>query len=143
MIRSFILLLLALLTACSSNPAQKTPSVSLFGTWWRATEIDGRNPDFLAGQKMDIFVTLFRQGRLKGSGGCNHIDASFSRTGQNIRFGQVVTTRMACSQVIMSRERAFTDALRKTASWVQDGRELRFCDRDGRTLLRFMAVRRP
>jgi len=140
----FIIALLALV-ACTPRYTKTVPEhPPLFGTWWRAVDLDGQNLSFLAGQKMDIFVTLSRQGRLKGSGGCNHIDATFTRSGQqNIRFGPIAVTRMSCTSAIMSRERAFVAALRNTATYSQDGRELKFSDRVGSTVLKFMAVRRP
>jgi heat shock protein HslJ len=132
------------LASCSPRYSKSFPPVApLLGTWWRAVEVDGRRPDFIAGQKMDIFVTLSRQGRLKGSGGCNHIDATFVRSGTNVRFGSISSTRIFCSPEVMARERTFINALRKTVSFALDGRELRFYDRTGHEVLSFMAARRP
>lgn len=142
--RALSIIALLALASCAPHYTKTVPQhPPLYGTWWRAVDLDGQNLSFLAGQKMDIFITLSRQGRLNGSGGCNHIDATFARSGQNIRFGPIALTRMSCLPLIMSRERAFVAALRNTAAYTQDDRELRFSDRAGHTLLKFMAARRP
>ena len=142
--RVLIIFLMGAMVACSPRNAN-TPSrnIPLLGTWWRVMEVDGRRADFVAGQKMDFYVTLSRQGRLSGSGGCNHLDATFVQSGRNIRIGRIASTRMACSPEIMVRERAFVEALRKTDTFDQDERELMFYDNSGHNVLRFTAVRRP
>jgi heat shock protein HslJ len=142
--RVLFILVIGALAACSPrNANMSSRKVPLLGTWWRVVEVDGRHADFVAGQKMDMYITLSRQGRMNGSGGCNHLDAIFAQSGRNIRFGRIASTRMACSPEIMARERAFIEALRKTDAYEQDERDLRFYDSSGHNQLRFMAVRRP
>lgn len=44
----------------------------------------------------DVFVQ-FRDGRVSGSGGCNRFGGSYEQTGQNLRIGPLMATRMACA----------------------------------------------
>ncbi len=142
--RALFILVIGALAACSPRNVKTPPqNVPLLGTWWRVVEVDGQRADFVVGQKIDFYITLSKQGRLTGSGGCNHLDATFVQSGRNLRFGRIATTRMACSPEIMVRERAFVEALRNTDAYDQEERELKFYDRSMHTLLRFTAVRRP
>jgi len=142
--RSLLILLLASLTACASSYTSPSPekTASLFRTWWRAEEIEGVRVGFMPGQKTDVYIILYSSLSMVGSGGCNHINASFSRSSGSIRFGAVSSTRMACLPAIISRERAFIGALRKAETFVIDGHRLRMYDHAGREVLRFLAVNR-
>lgn len=142
--RFFFIVTFMTLAACSSrNTVTTSRSPSLYSTWWRVVEVDGRQQDFLAGQKMDVFITLSVQGRLNASGGCNNIGGSFVRSGSSIGFSPKVATRIACPPVVLSRERLFVDALRKASSFLIENRELRLLDRSGNEVLKCIAVRRP
>jgi len=142
--RSLLILLLASLTACSSSHTPSAPekTAGLLKTWWRAEEIEGTKVGFMPGQKADVYIILYSSLRMVGSGGCNHINASFSRSPGAIRFGAVSSTRMACFPAVLSRERAFIGALRKAETYAIDGYRLRMYDHAGREVLRFLAVNR-
>jgi heat shock protein HslJ len=139
--RILLLLLLAALTACAPHYTRESPEkVELFKTWWRAEEINGVKAMFMPGQKMDVHIILYPSRRMVGSGGCNQIHASFTRSAGTIRFGPVSSTRMACAPAIMSRERAFIEAFRKVETFTVDGLRLRMYDHAGSEVLRFHAV---
>jgi heat shock protein HslJ len=114
----------------------------LLKTWWRAEEIERQRVGFMQGQKTDVYIILYSSLRMVGSGGCNHINASFSRSSNAIRFGTVSSTGMVCFPSVLSRERAFIGALRKVETFAIDGYRLRMYDHAGREVLRFLAVKR-
>ena len=82
----------------------------------------------------------FADGKVSGSSGCNRFSAAATRDGEQLRIGQVTSTRMACRPPADAVERAFLDALGRVASWrVEDG-ELVLLDADGGEQLRFAAA---
>jgi len=58
--------------------------------------------------------------RVTGSSGCNRYTAAFSLTGEGVSIGQAASTMMACSPELMTRERAFLDALAAVARFDVD-----------------------
>lgn len=142
MIRFFFIVLIATLAACSprsaTQPDAKTPT--LFSSWWRVEEIDGRKAEFIRGQRRDMHIILYASRKMVGSGGCNQISGSFIHSPGSIRFGAIASSKMMCQPGVMSRERAFISALRKSSSYIVRGRRLTMYDRAGHEVLRFMAV---
>lgn len=143
MIRLLVTLLLMAVAACAPRYATKPEpkTAKLFGTWWRVEEIDGRKAEFIRGQRRDMHIILYSSRTMVGSGGCNQINGSFSLSpGGVIRFGAPASTKMMCLPEVMSRDRAFFGALRTAQRYVIDGYRLKLFDRDGREVLRFLAV---
>jgi heat shock protein HslJ len=62
-------------------------------------------------------------GQVAGSAGCNSYFGSFHLEGNQLRFGPLGATRMACESAIMDQETAFLDGLQMSESvQVEDGR---------------------
>ena len=72
--------------------------------------------------------------RVTGSGGCNRISGSYQTGRDSLRFGALVTTRMACPQ--MNTEAAFLRALGETRRFRAHGRTLELLDSHGKVLVR-------
>ncbi len=142
MFRYLFIFFLTALTACAPRyaaaPDAKTPE--LFRTWWRVEEVDGRKAEFIRGQRRDMHIILYASRKMVGSGGCNQISGSFVQSPGSIRFGAIASSKMMCQPGVMSRERAFISALRKSSSYIVRGRRLTMYDRAGREVLRFMAI---
>lgn len=58
----------------------------------------------------DIYVQ-FKDGKVMGSGGCNRFSGSYVQEGPTIRIGPLMSTRMACPEPVMEKERAFLAVL--------------------------------
>jgi heat shock protein HslJ len=141
--RILLLLLLITLSACAAHYTSSAPEkAELYKTWWRVEEIDGTRAVFMPGQKSDVHIILYPSRRLVGSGGCNQINASFTRSARAIRFGAVSSTKMVCFPAVMSRERTFIDSFHKVETFTIDGLKLRMYDHNGRAVLQFIAVDR-
>lgn len=82
-------------------------------------------------------LVLGRDGRLSGHDSCNAMSASFTLDGERIRIGPVVTTRMACPELLLEQEDRILTALElaATAKVRADGL-LEIRDAQGRGLLR-------
>ena len=69
---------------------QGMPVVNLTGTNWRVLSINGtRTP-------ASNFYVNFMPDQLGAKFGCNSLSASYTQTGNSVRFGPVAATRMAC-----------------------------------------------
>ncbi|MBK1734554.1 hypothetical protein CKO15_04490 [Halorhodospira abdelmalekii] len=51
------------------------------------------------------------EGQIAGAVPCNRYHGEFHLTGENLTFGAIATTRMACPEPLMALERSFLDAL--------------------------------
>lgn len=76
---------LLLVASCSSEGASAEP-VSAAGTWGEQGQ--GR-PQLVLGE----------DGSLSGTDGCNRLVGSWTQDGENVSFGQVGSTMMACPDV--------------------------------------------
>src|SRR5690242_1284903 len=110
--RALIPALFALaLAACASpgaptSPAPSAQAIHLSGTHWRRVDDMNANPH---GATMD-----FEGARATGHTGCNRWFADVTQDGEILRFGQIGTTRMACTGVSQATERSFLAVLRAT-----------------------------
>lgn len=82
-------------------------------------------------------------GRLSGSGGCNRMNGSYTRTASQLRLGQIAATKMACADPARNAlETQFFLALQATASYrLQGPGRMALLDGTGRTVAVFEAAR--
>lgn len=64
-----------------------------------------------------LTMTLGKDGRAYGNGGCNHWFAAYTLEGDAIQFGAVGSTRKMCAPALMEQERRFLEALGKVQHW--------------------------
>lgn len=105
----------------------------LTGTTWKLERIHGHNS---IGSKASL--TISPEGRIGGNTGCNAMFGHATIDGQKIAFGQMGSTKMACTQDgVMEQERAYTAALQQVARWrIKDG-DLYLTDRGNVDILVF------
>ncbi|MCX7358407.1 MAG: META domain-containing protein [Alphaproteobacteria bacterium] len=105
--RSALLAALLLLGACGTSQTQQEPTHYLSGTkWLRMDDLDA-NPH---GATMD-----FIGNRAAGYTGCNRWTADVTEQGEELRFGMVATTEMACTSPMQrDTERNFLRVLERT-----------------------------
>ncbi|RZL65228.1 MAG: META domain-containing protein [Variovorax sp.] len=127
-------LLTAALTACGSGISLDEP---IEGPVWRLTQLGAGQPLPPGGDlQRDPQVQFDSSGRVSGSGGCNRVSGSFTRSGSELRIGQLAATRMACADPARgATESEFFVALQTTASYrLQGPGRLALLDAGGRTL---------
>jgi putative lipoprotein len=81
-------------------------------------------------------------GRVSGSGGCNRMSGSFTRSASQLKLGQIAATKMACADPARNTlETQFFQALQATASYrLQAPGRLALLDGTGRTVAVFEAT---
>jgi putative lipoprotein len=88
--------------------AQATP---LESTRWLLAELEGEDVASVGDERAPHLVFDAAASRVSGSGGCNRLTGSFERNGDDLRFGPMAATRMACAEEVMRREGVFLDTL--------------------------------
>lgn len=81
-------------------------------------------------------------GRVTGSGGCNRISGPFTRDGDRLQLGPIVSTRMACADGRLNQQEVeFLSALESTNRYAIAGDTLTLL-RDDEPLARLRAAPR-
>lgn len=113
-------------------------AAELENTYWKLVRL-GDQPVQVAAQEREPHLILQAESRrIAGSGGCNRLIGGYELEGEQLTFGQLATTRMACPDV-MELEDAFLRALELAAQWDILDDHLELYDRTGRLLARFEA----
>ena len=91
---------------------QPADALPLEGTTWQLTTfVMGETASSLLGDS--VITTVFDGQQVSGSAGCNQYFGSYTRDGDNITFGALGSTKMACEQGLMQQESDFLTALAK------------------------------
>ncbi|MCH2393142.1 META domain-containing protein [Oceanibaculum sp.] len=126
--------------ACDPGvPASNT----LANGYWRLIALEGEPVAPTEGGREPYLLLLPEPARYAANAGCNQIAGGYRLEGDKLRFGDGLSTRMACPEPAMSREAALTDVLKETATWRIDGDRLSLLDEAGRQRAQFLAVYRP
>jgi len=131
-------LLAAALSACGSGISLDEP---IEGPVWRLAQLGGE--PVAPGSEAQIQFDR-SSGRISGSGGCNRVSGSFTRSGVTLSIGQLASTRMACADPVRgANEAQFVSALQTTASYRLAGPgRLALLDASGRTVAMLNAATR-
>ena len=98
--------------------------VGLGGTEWMLAELDGAPVELGEDEAVPHLVLDLEEAHVAGSTGCNRLAGSFALSEDELRFGPLVTTRMACAEHVMQLETAFLAALARVTSYELDGSSL-------------------
>jgi heat shock protein HslJ len=123
--------LLVAVTAAVGTRAADEPATSLAGTTWRAETIMGR-PVIDASAST---ITFEADGRVSGRGGCNRYFGTSTVAGEQLSFGAMGATKMACAPALMDQEARLFQALGSAERWAMDA--------DGRLLIHSAGADQP
>ena len=98
-IQTLIVITILILTACSSISSNS----ALVGEWKLISYGPKDSPIAAAGDSKNS-ITLSKDGNLSGNVGCNSFSGTFSATNNQIKFGAIASTMMACPDPIMQQE---------------------------------------
>ncbi|MDR6284883.1 putative lipoprotein [Methylopila jiangsuensis] len=105
---------------------------------WLAEDIRGRG----VLDRVRSTLRIAPDGAVSGRGGCNGMGGRAEIRGERIRFGQLISTQMACPPAVMRQEQAFFAALGDARSWRVDRprRKLILLDGAGRPVATLAAT---
>jgi copper homeostasis protein (lipoprotein) len=113
-------------------------TANLQNTYWKLTALNGK-PVFVAKQQREPSLVLHSENsRVAGSGGCNRLMGSYQVRENEVHFGQLAGTMMACPAG-MDTEKEFLDTLPHVTRWRIVGEHLEFYDASSTVLGRFEA----
>jgi len=104
---------------------------SLFETHWYPVEIEGKFVTIESNQRKPYFLLSATGNRVSGFTGCNRLIGSFELKSENLRFKDLVTTKMACLSPAKELEMEFLNALNAIKSYRLVGNTLELKDADG------------
>lgn len=108
-------------TARGASASSREPTAgALTGTAWRLAELSGA----AVVDKVQATLEFARGGKAAGSGSCNRFSGSVDVAGDSIRFGPLVTTRMACPDAVMRQEDLYLKALGNAERYTREGTTL-------------------
>ena len=117
-----IFFILSLVVVCGSCSPKLSPDFGWARQRWVVTEMKGI-PVQLSGGRRDAFIRFETDDkRFTGNGGCNQINGGYAVDKKEIRFGEVVSTKMSCEDIAF--ESTFLDLLSKVDRFEQKGNDL-------------------
>jgi heat shock protein HslJ len=143
------LLALALAAGCQNLPikqteqandstARRVPDAPLRETHWVLRKL-GAQKVAVPENTSEAFLTLRADGKAEGNAGCNRFRGTFlSETPGELKFGPLMTTRMACPA--LDTENNFSRALQATLTYRVEGDTLFLQDGAHSPLARLEAV---
>lgn len=135
---SLLAALSLLLAACGGGDdggSEAQDPADLQGKAWVLTEMldaDGQT------QIVDVGVNAeFDGSSISGVSGCNQYNASYEASGEQISFGPIAGTQMACEPEVMAVEARYLELLGTIATYEIEGRSMSMSDTQGTPVLQF------
>lgn len=133
-----LLATLVLVSSCAQN-APQTYNEPLENTYWKLTQLGETPVRAEARQREAHFILHPADRRVIGSGGCNRLTGTYALAGDQLSFGSMASTRMACLGG-METESKFLAVLQKPHQARVAGQQLELLDASGAVVARFEAV---
>ena len=114
-------------SACTAKTEE--PAASLIGAW-KLTAYGPANAPSPAVAGSEAGLTFNEGGTLTGNSGCNGLSGDYTVEGDQITFGQIVSTLMACEDPRMAQEDAVHKVLTDTAGFKIEGNTLTLTNHD-------------
>ena len=129
--KKYLLTLLVIALTISACAAQNTEeqSASVLGSW-KLTAYGPVNDPVPAVEGVEAGLTFNEDGMVTGTSGCNGLGGDYSVEGDQITFGDFVSTLMACEDPIMAQEEAAHRVMTDTATYTIDGDTLTITNND-------------
>ena len=117
------------------SQAQDVTNVSLENTYWKLISLGTEPVPVVSEQREHHFILKSENRRVSGSGGCNRLTGSYKLNGNQLKFGQMAGTMMACAD-LMDTEKAFLQALGQVITWKITNQDLELFDAEGKLVAR-------
>lgn len=134
--RFLTLLITIIATACSSP----TVSAPIEKMEWSLTAIDGAALSDVPQKPITLQLNAAEK-RASGFAGCNRFNGTYQLDAQEISFGPLMATRMACPTGLQS-ETKFLDAMRTVTTFAIMDDTLTLYNADAKETLRFTGSKR-
>jgi heat shock protein HslJ len=127
--------------ATQADTAVESISIGLGNTYWALTQLGGVAMGAKTPRQVHLVFDPATR-RVSGSSGCNRLTGAYDQQGEQLHFGQLAGTRMACHEG-MDTEQMFLQSLQRVRRWSIVEQQLSLLDASGQTLARFQAQPAP
>jgi heat shock protein HslJ len=126
-----LLLISLAVSACMAESPQGSPqdSGSLIGSW-KLTAHGPASAPVPAVEGVEAGLTFNEDGTVSGTSGCNGLGGDYTVEGNQITFGEFVSTLMACDDPIMAQEESAHKVMTGTATYEIEGDTLTITNND-------------
>lgn len=139
-----VIAVLLTMAACNSNePQSPAPKGSdevtheLAGTRWALVQLGGKPVTISEGGR-EAYIALNSADRsVVGHAGCNRLSSTYKQSGAQLRFGDLISTRMFCPDI--PTETALLGAMQATVGWRIIGSQLELLNGQQTIVARFEA----
>jgi heat shock protein HslJ len=129
-VNKYLITLILICLAISACTARNTgASPSLIGSW-KLTEYGPVDSPVPAVEGVEAGLTFNENGTVSGTSGCNGLGGDYTVEGNQITFGEFVSTLMACDDPIMQQEEAAHKVMTGTAIYKIEGDTLTVTNND-------------
>lgn len=126
--KKYLLILFVFVLAISACTAEE-PAASLTGTW-KLTAYGPGDAATPAVEDVEAGLTFNEDGTVTGNSGCNGLGGTYTVEGDQVTFGEIVSTLMACEDPRMTQEAAVHQVLTDTATYKIEGNTLTLTNND-------------
>jgi len=123
------LLALFVLAACAGGT-----SASVSGQW-KLVSYGSASSQTPAAVNVDTNIEFGSDGKLNGNVGCNSFGGDYKVSGNQITFGPVMSTMMACLNQSGDQEMGTLAVLKDSAKFVMDNNKLTVTSADGKSMI--------
>ncbi|MCC7207553.1 MAG: META domain-containing protein [Anaerolineae bacterium] len=110
----------------------------LEGTNWNLVSLGGQNA---VASAQPVTLQFLAGGNVAGNAGCNTYGGAYEASGQQLTFGQLISTLRACEPMaVMQQESDYLTALQSGGTYQIDGNRLTITSVDGASTLVFEAA---
>lgn len=132
-----VLLMLAIVSACTLEPTDTSPTMTLAGTSWNLKTLDGQTVSSDPPPNIS-----FEASRMGGYGGCNRYFANYTGSSDGVfSTDQVGATKMACIGERGQLEQRYLELLGKASQYAVSREQLHLLDTNRKILLVFAAAK--
>ena len=114
---------LVLMSAALLTLAACASTITIAGTW-NLISAGPQNKPIAAVPDANSALTIGQDGKISGSVGCNTLSGTFSASGDQITFGPIASTMMACADPVMVQEGNVLNILTGTAKFTLENNRL-------------------
>jgi len=118
----------------ASEGTEGVAAATIENTHWSLVQLAGSEPVVTPADRAEAYFELVSSDhRMQGNGGCNRMSGAYELSGESLKFGPVMSTKMACADP-RNPEAGFMKAIEATAAVRLSADTLELLDAGGATL---------
>ncbi len=109
----------------------------LGGVQWQMVTYRNADGELVSSLPVVKSTAEFMDGQVSGSGGCNSYNGTYEVDGNNIQFGPMASTMMACEPPVMNQEQGYFAAMGMATTFQVEGESLQMWDENDEVVVEY------